>query len=118
MEPVLNGLTIELNWETYEGYYFSHYDIEVRNYSSGSGFGYQEVSLLEIDNYSTTNFTSELPLFSNPIFVVNVYNIFGTRNQTVIEGINQQSTDFIHPGILPINKIHCTLFYRYGNLLF
>jgi hypothetical protein len=38
-QPSLNNSIVDLNWERYQGYYFSHY-VEVRNYSSGSG-GYQ-----------------------------------------------------------------------------
>jgi hypothetical protein len=40
-QPSLNNSIVDLNWERYQGYYFSHYEIEVRNYSSGSGGGYQ-----------------------------------------------------------------------------
>jgi hypothetical protein len=41
-QPSLNNSIVDLSWERYQGYYFSHYEIEVRNYSSGSGGGYQE----------------------------------------------------------------------------
>src|SRR5690606_27307835 len=76
-----------------------------RNYTSGSGGGYQEDQLAVIDAIETTNYTVELPYFSNPVFVINTYNIFGTRSQTMIEGQNQQSTNFVREGILPINTI-------------
>jgi hypothetical protein len=47
-QPSLNNSIVDLNWERYQGYYFSHYEIEVRNYSSGSGGGYQEQQLAVI----------------------------------------------------------------------
>jgi hypothetical protein len=48
-QPSLNNSIVDLNWERYQGYYFSHYEIEVRNYSSGSGGGYQEQQLAVIN---------------------------------------------------------------------
>jgi hypothetical protein len=47
-QPSLNNSIVDLSWERYQGYYFSHYEIEVRNYSSGSGGGYQEQQLAVI----------------------------------------------------------------------
>ena len=44
--------------------------------------------------------------FSNPVFVVYVYNIFGDRNDYAIESENQQSTNFERTEILPINQIN------------
>jgi hypothetical protein len=52
-QPSLNNSIVDLNWERYQGYYFSHYEIEVRNYSSGSGGGYQEQQLAVINNIET-----------------------------------------------------------------
>ncbi|WP_299669653.1 hypothetical protein [uncultured Polaribacter sp.] len=104
--PILNNTTINLTWDKYQGYYFSHYKIVVRNYSSGSGGGYQEEEFALIDNIETTSFSSEQPYFSNPVFVIYVYNIFGDKNYYAIESENQQSTTFERDGILPINQIN------------
>jgi hypothetical protein len=102
-QPSLNNSIVD--WERYQGYYFSHYEIEVRNYSSGSGGGYQEQQLAVI-NIETLNYSFELPYL---VFVINVYNIFGRRSQTFIEGQNQRSTNFVRRGILPIDSIQFTV---------
>jgi hypothetical protein len=116
--PSLNNSIVNLNWERYQGYYFSHYEIEVRNYSSGSGGGYQEEQLAVINNVETLNYPVELPYFANPVFVIHVYNIFGRRSQTVIQGQNQQSTNFVRKGILPIDSIQFTAFSPNESVLF
>ncbi|WP_055436821.1 hypothetical protein [Lacinutrix algicola] len=110
VEPVLSGNTVQLNWEQYQGYYFSYYEVQVKNYSSGSGGGYQEQQIAVINTIETTNYAFELPYISNPVFVINVYNIFGHKNTYVIEGENQKSTDFVREGILPINSIKYSAF--------
>lgn len=117
-EPNLNNSIVDLNWEQYQGYYFSHYEIEVRNYSSGSGGGYQEEQLAVINDFETLNYSVKLPYFANPIFVIHVYNIFGRRSQTVIEGQNQQSTNFVREGILPIGFIKFAAFSPNESVLY
>lgn len=117
-QPSLNNSIVNLNWERYEGYYFSHYEIEVRNYSSGSGGGYQEEQLVVINNIETLNYSVELPYFANPVFVIHVYNIFGKRSQTVIPGQNQRSTNFVRKGILPIDSIQFTAFSPNESVLY
>ena len=104
-EPILNNTTINLTWDKYQGYYFSHYKIVVRNYSSGSGGGYQEEEFALIDDIETTSFSKEQPYFSNPVFVIYIYNIFGDRNNYAIESENQQSTNFQRKEILPVKQI-------------
>jgi hypothetical protein len=105
-EPILNNTTINLTWDQYQGYYFSHYKIVVRNYSSGSGGGYQEEEFALIDDVETTSFSNEQPYFSNPVFVIYVYNIFGDKNNYAIESENQQSTNFQRKEILPVKQIN------------
>ncbi|QVY64363.1 hypothetical protein [Polaribacter sp. Q13] len=114
----LNSATVNLNWDQYEGYYFSHYKITVRNYSSGSGGGYQEEELASIDDIKTTNYSTELPYFNNPVFVISVYNIFGSRNDYVIEGNNQQTTNFTREEILPVNSIKFLAFSPDETILY
>lgn len=114
----INNSFIDLNWEQYQGNYFSHYEIEARNYSSGSGGGFQAVQLAEIDSLATLNYNCELPYFSNPVFVVHVHNIFGSVSQTVIEGQNQQSTNFVRDEILPINFITFSAFSPNETVLY
>lgn len=104
--PIISNGTIQLNWEQYQGYYFSHYEIEVRNYSSGSGGGYQEETIAEINSLLTTSYLdANPPYFANPVYVIHVYNIFGNRSSYTIEGQNQRSTDFERPEILPFGRI-------------
>jgi hypothetical protein len=105
-QPSLNNSIVDLNWERYQGYYFSHYEIEVRNYSSGSGGGYQEQQLAVINNMKLS-ITFE-PY--NPVFVIMFIIFFGRRSQTFIEGQNQRSTNFVRRGILPIDSIQFTAF--------
>jgi hypothetical protein len=61
-------------------------------------------------NNIETHYSFELPYLANPVFVINVYNIFGRRSQTFIEGQNQRSTNFVRRGILPIDSIQFTAF--------
>lgn len=103
--PSLNGTTVNLNWNKFEGYYFSHYIIEVRNYSSGSGGGYRKEVIATINEINTTNLTVELPYFNNPVFVIYAFNIFGSRDGHTIESKNQRSTNFTRNEILPIDRI-------------
>jgi len=117
-EPNLNNSVVDLSWEQYQGYYFSHYEIEVRNYSSGSGGGYQEEQLEVINDLETLNYSVELPYFANPVFVIHVYNIFGRRSQTIIEGQNQQITNFVREGILPIDFIKFAAFSPNESVLY
>lgn len=113
-----NNSVVDLNWEQYQGYYFSHYEIEVKNYTSGSGSGYQEEQLAVINDIETLNSSVELPYFANPVFVIHTYNIFGSRSQTVVEGQNQQSTSFVREDILPINFIQFTAFSPNESILY
>lgn len=106
-EPVISNGTIQLNWQQYEGRYFSHYEIEVRNYSSGSGGGYQEETVATINSLTTTSYLdTDPPYFANPVYVVHVYNIFGYRNSYALEGLNQRRTNFVRPEILPFKTIN------------
>jgi hypothetical protein len=113
-----NNMIVDLNWESYQGYYFSHYEIEVRNYTSGSGGGYQEEQIAVINDIETLHTSVELPYFSNPVFVINVYNIFGRRSQTVSGIQNLRSTNFIREDILPINFIKFAAFSTSETVLY
>lgn len=117
-EPTLSGSTVQLNWEQYQGYYFSHYAIEVRNYSSGSGSGYVQEQMAIIENIETTSSEIELPYFANPVFIIHVYNIFGSRTQTVIEGQNKRSTNYVRDEILPISSIRFSAFSPNETILY
>lgn len=114
----LNGTSINLQWEKYKGHYFSHYQVEVRNYSSGSGGGYIEEKIVEISDINSLNYTLEQPYFNNPVFVIHVYNTFGRKNTTVIEGENQISTNYTREGIFPVDFITFYAFSKDETVLY
>ena len=117
--PVISNGTIQLNWQQFSGYYFSKYEIEVRNYSSGSGGGYQEEVIAEINSLGTISYLDEEPpYFANPVYVIHAYNIFGTRNSMVIEGQNQRSTIFVRDEILPFDRIRDSVFDPNETILY
>lgn len=116
--PVLNHNKVTLNWEQYQGYHFSHYVIETRNYSANIGSGFYEVKLAELHDIETTTYEVDLPYFSNPVFVIHAYNTFGLKSLSVIEGTNQQSTSFIREEILPINSIKFKAFSPNETVLY
>lgn len=103
--PTLSNNIVQLNWQQYQGNYFSHYKIEVRNYSNTYGGGSQEEELAIINSKETTSLSVELPYFNNPVFVIYTYNIFGKYNGYTIEGQNQRSTNYTRNDILPTNTI-------------
>lgn len=80
-EPVVQNNTISLQWEKYEGLYFSHYEVVLKNYMEGYGSMYQEESLIKISDINTTSFIDETPPpLKNPVYEIRVYNIFGKQN--------------------------------------
>ncbi|MEJ1223185.1 hypothetical protein [Sediminicola sp. 1XM1-17] len=80
-QPVVQNEKIFLQWEKYDGLYFSHYEVVVKNYLGGSGSIYQEKTLLEISDINTTNFTDETPPYiKNPVYEIRVHNKFGKQN--------------------------------------
>jgi hypothetical protein len=103
--PVLNGTDVQLNWEPFEGYYFSHYQIVARNHSSGTGANYVEEEIAIIDDINVTDEIISLPYFENPIFVVYVHNIFGFKTRFLVEGQNQRSSNFNREEILSVGNM-------------
>jgi hypothetical protein len=80
-EPIVQNDNILLQWERYDGLYFSHYEVLVKNYVGGYGYMFQEQSLLQITDINITNFTDVSPPYiKNPVYEVRVYNKFGKQN--------------------------------------
>jgi hypothetical protein len=79
--PLVQNDKISLQWQKYEGLYFSHYEVVLKNFFDGYGSIYQERSLIEITDINTTSFTDEVPpLLKNPVYEVRVHNKFGKQN--------------------------------------
>jgi hypothetical protein len=122
LDPIVTDDSIELKWENYEGYYFSHHEITVRNFENTAGYRNEEISVAIIHDVNTVNFIVEnTPYFTNPIYSVYTYNIFGARNYTKT-GVNSQIVNFKRPEILDfitIDKIAVStdqpVLYFYGK---
>jgi len=117
-EPTLNNSEITLNWSKYDGYYFSHYEIEVRNNSTGSGSEFEKEIVTIIDDINTTNLVIEQPFFNNPVFVIRAYNIFGSTDGFFIESKNQRSTNFKRDEILPVDRINFSIISDNETILY
>jgi len=79
--PEVSENSITLNWNSYEGLYFSHYELVVKNYIDGTGQGYQEELVAVINDIEQTSFTdSTPPLVKNPVYEIKTYNVFGKEN--------------------------------------
>ena len=79
--PLVQNDKISLQWQKYEGLYFSHYEVVLKNYFDSYGSISQERSLIEITDINTTSFTDEAPpLLKNPVYEVRVHNKLGKQN--------------------------------------
>lgn len=97
---------IGLQWQPYDGNYFSHYEIRVRNYEGGSGSGFREESLATIEDRETTNFTDENPpQLLNPIYAIYAYDIFGNVSSEPYHSSNTIKVSDDRPGILKFDLI-------------
>ncbi|TXN37245.1 hypothetical protein FVB32_02870 [Flagellimonas hymeniacidonis] len=122
-EPVVGSESIGLNWSKYSGRYFSHYEVTARNYQSGSGYGYQEVTIATVDDVDTLEYIdNDPPYFANPVYSVHVIDIFGNKSLGTIEGANSWQTNFIRNGLLELDFIRKlaidpdeTIIYLYGR---
>ena len=105
-QPTVVGESINLNWSKYEGYYFSHYEITVKNYENGSGSGYQEALVKKVTDINTLNYLDETPPYLiNPVYTVHVVDIFGNRSNGAIQGTNSWTVDFKRPEVLELDFV-------------
>lgn len=80
-QPVVQNGKITLEWEKYDGLYFSHYEVVVKNYIDGYGLFYQEKSLIKISDINSTSFTDVTPPYvKNPVYEIRVYNKLDRQN--------------------------------------
>lgn len=102
-QPTVLGPTISLNWSKYEGYYFSYYEITVKNYEDGSGYGYQEALVDRVTDINTLSYLDTNPPFVlNPVYVIRVVDVFGNRSNGDIQGTNSWTVDFKRPEVLDL----------------
>ncbi|WP_224491283.1 fibronectin type III domain-containing protein [Robertkochia flava] len=122
-QPEVNGNAITLSWESYKGYYFSHYEIAARNFTSGSGYGYQEVIIDTIPERTTLSYTdTDPPYFKNPVYTVYAIDIFGNRSTQWQMGLHSWEVAYSRPellGFTAITKVAVSktqpLVYLYGR---
>lgn len=105
-EPLVSNNSIVLSWNPHEGIYFSHYEIKVKNYISGSGYAYQEEFVAKIDDRSITSYTDNNPPYIvNPVYTIYAYDIFGNRNLYVEENKNTWEVNFKRVEVIEQNFI-------------
>lgn len=99
--------TIELNWQAYNGNYFSHYEITVRNYVDGTGAGYLEETVMKIEDRETSNFIDENPPYLlNPVYAIYAHDIFGNISTIPSHGQNTWTVDWERAEVLKFDAVH------------
>ncbi|MGB5700989.1 lipocalin family protein [Muriicola sp.] len=107
-DPLVTGNTIELSWQAYAGYYFSHYEIRTQNFVDGSGYAYQEEVVATIDDISITTFMdTNPPYIKNPVYRILVYDIFGNVNFfNNLETVSAREAIFKRPEVFDFVDIY------------
>jgi len=119
--PQVSGPSIFLNWSKFEGYYFSHYEITVRNYEDG--VGYQEETIATITDIETLNYLdTDPPYLLDPVYAVHAVDIFGNRSNGVVQGKNSWTLNYKRPEVLDLEFVRQvvqdpneTVLYLYGR---
>ncbi|MGS2739312.1 hypothetical protein [Sinomicrobium sp. M5D2P17] len=102
--PEVVNDAIKLHWETYKGYYFSHYEITVgaANYDDSP---LNEMVVAKIEDINTTTFTDNNPPYVvDPVYSVYVYDTFGFKS-FVSTDINSKKATYTKPGVLPFDTV-------------
>ncbi len=121
--PQISGPSIFLNWSKFEGYYFSHYEITVRNYEDGYGSGYQEETIATIADINTLNFLdTDPPYLLDPVYSAHVVDIFGNRSNGTVQGKDSWTLNYKRPEVLElefarqvVQDPNETVVYLYGR---
>jgi hypothetical protein len=106
--PIVNNNTISLNWEKSDMLYFSHYEISYSNFPTNiSGYGVQNVSVTTIYDINNTSFIDEKPPYlENPIYKINVVDIFGNRTYDNSDGFKTSwEVDYRRNEIINLNNV-------------
>ncbi|WP_373056369.1 lipocalin family protein [Zunongwangia sp. H14] len=97
---------IDLHWQPYQGNYFSHYEITVRNYTGGTGSGYQEYPVKIINDIETTSYVDkDPPYLMDPVYAIYSYDIFGNRSSEPYTNENVWELDWSRPEVLKFSSI-------------
>jgi hypothetical protein len=97
---------VELKWQPFEGNYFSHYEITVRNYEGGTGYAYQEYSLKVIEDKEVSSFIDEdPPRLKNPVYAIYAYDIFGNISSSRHGEKNSRELNWTHPEVLNFDSV-------------
>jgi hypothetical protein len=106
--PTVIGNTISLNWDKSDLPYFSHYEISYSNFAANiSGYGEQNVNIIEITDKNITSFIDENPPYlENPFYQINVYDIFGNKTYDMYDTFKTSwEVDFKRDELLNINHV-------------
>ena len=114
---------VNLEWAAFKGNYFSHYEIRVRNYKGGTGYGYQEYPVAVIEDKAITNFVDTTPpRLKNPVYAIYAYDIFGNVSTEVYAEKNAWKVNWTHPEVIDLNMIkfavpasHSSEIFFYGR---
>lgn len=79
--PIAQNDQISLQWEPYQGLYFSYYEVIVKNYLDSYGGAAQEQVLARITDVNTTTYLDENPpILKDPVYEIRVVNKFERQN--------------------------------------
>ncbi|MCX2838600.1 lipocalin family protein [Salinimicrobium sp. MT39] len=102
---VQNG-EVKLDWEPFEGNYFSHYKIAVRNYDGGSGYAFQEYPVGIIEDREVTSFIDKTPPhLKEPVYAIYAYDIFGNVSSEQYSDKNKWKLSWSHPEVMDFDNI-------------
>ena len=97
---------VNLEWQPFGGNYFSHYEIRVRNYKDGTGYGYQEYPVVTIDDKEIATFVDKAPpRLKNPVYAIYAYDIFGNVSSQSYTNKNVWEVQWTHPEVLDFELI-------------
>lgn len=97
---------VKLEWQPFEGNYFSHYKITVRNYKGGTGPAYQEYPVAIVKDREVTSIVDENPpRLTDPVYAIYVYDIFGNVSLEPYSEKNAWELSRTHPEVLNFEMI-------------
>ncbi|SOC81630.1 Lipocalin-like domain-containing protein [Salinimicrobium sediminis] len=102
----MQNAEVKLEWAAFEGKYFSHYEIRVRNYKGGTGYGYQEYPVAVIEDKEITSYVDKTPpRLKDPVYAIYAYDIFGNVNTEFYAEKNAWELNWTHPEVVNLEMI-------------